>query len=133
MTDRHARARLVAWGALVGDPGEEQGLTPDDWDGSRAFAFAGNLAVVGIAAPVVEELLFRGLGFSLLERYGRWPAILAIGIAFALWHGLVLALPLLFAFGAGLAYMRSRTGSVYPGIVFHALFNALQVALAVSL
>ena len=118
---------------LLGDPGREQGLVPRDWDGDRALAFACSLAVVALAAPVVEELLFRGLGFSLLERFGRSAAILAGGVAFGLWHGLLLALPLLVAFGIGLAYMRSRTRSVYPGIVLHSAFNALQVVLSVTL
>ncbi len=32
------------------------------------------------------------------------------------------------AFGLGLGYLRSRTGSVYPGIMLHVLVNALSVS-----
>jgi len=32
------------------------------------------------------------------------------------------------AFGLGLGYLRSQTGSVYPGILLHILVNALSVA-----
>ena len=118
--------------ALVGNPGEEQGLAPTYWDGGRALAFALNLAVVSIAAPVVEELLFRGVGVSLLERFGRVAAIVGVGIAFGIWHGLLIALPLLIVFGAGLAYMRIRTGSIYPPMLLHGVFNTISVTVAVT-
>ena len=115
------------------NPGEEQGLTPDEFDGSRAAPFVASVATVVIVAPVVEEILFRGLGFSLLRRFGKWQAIVAVGVAFALWHGLLEGLPILFAFGAGLTWLRARTRSVYPGMLAHALFNGLAVAASVLL
>jgi membrane protease YdiL (CAAX protease family) len=85
-----------------------------------------------MVAPVVEELTFRGLGYSLLTRYGRWTAIIGTGLAFALAHGLVNAFPILAAFGIGLAYLRSRVDSVYPGMIVHGLFNAIALTVAVS-
>jgi membrane protease YdiL (CAAX protease family) len=88
--------------------------------------------VAGVA-PVVEELLFRGLGYSLLERYGRWVAILLVGVTFALGHGLVEGFPELALFGCALAWLRSRTDSVYPGMLVHALFNAIALVAAVTL
>jgi membrane protease YdiL (CAAX protease family) len=115
------------------DAGEEQGLTPEEWESDRAGAFAANAIVVAGVAPIVEELTYRGLGFSLLARFGQTAAIVLVGILFGLGHGLVTALPILTAFGIGLAYLRSRTGSVYPSIVLHSLFNALALALAVAL
>jgi membrane protease YdiL (CAAX protease family) len=120
-------------GAIVsqfGNPGKEQGLTPHHWDSHRAAAFAANLVAVSIIAPIVEELIFRGLGFSLLERFGERAAIALVGVAFGLWHGLVVALPLLILFGGGLAYLRARTRSVYPGMVLHGLFNTASVVLS---
>jgi hypothetical protein len=115
------------------DPGEEQGLTPDTWDASRADAFFANVAVVVIVAPIVEELAFRGLGFSLLRPFGEWQAIVGVGLAFALWHGLLEGLPILFVFGAGLAWLRARTGSVYPGMLAHGLFNGIALTASVFL
>jgi membrane protease YdiL (CAAX protease family) len=44
----------------------------------------------------------------------------------------VQALLVLIPFGAALAYLRERTGSVLPGIVVHALFNAAAIAVSVS-
>lgn len=113
-------------------PDREQGLAPKNWESAHAAAFALNVFALAIVGPIVEELTFRGLGFSLLEPYGDTAAILGIGVAFALWHGLIQALPVLFVFGAALAYLRSRTGSVYPGMVLHMLFNGLALLIAVT-
>ena len=113
-------------------PGDEQGLIPKDWEPSRAAAFAANFVVVALIAPVVEELTFRGLGYRLLEPFGRWVAIVLVGLAFGLAHGLVEALPILAFFGVGLAYLRSRTGSVYPGLLVHATFNSLVLIVSVA-
>jgi uncharacterized protein len=114
------------------DPGQEQGLTPDKWDSSRATPYVVNFLVFVVVAPVVEELTFRGLGYSLLEPLGRNVAVLWIGVAFGLAHGLLEALPILIAFGAGLALIRARTDSVYPGMVVHGLFNAVALIVSVS-
>jgi membrane protease YdiL (CAAX protease family) len=111
--------------------GSEQGLTPNGWQPGREGQFAANLVAFGLVGPVVEELTFRGLGFKLLERYGQGFAIVATGLAFGVWHGLVEALPLLAAFGAGLAYVRSRTRSIYPSILLHASFNTIALVVAV--
>jgi membrane protease YdiL (CAAX protease family) len=51
---------------------------------------------------------------------------------FGLWHGLVEALPVLIVFGFGLAYLRSRTNSIFPGMLLHALFNAAALIIAVT-
>jgi membrane protease YdiL (CAAX protease family) len=113
-------------------PGQEQGLTPDRWEPAHAAAYVGNGVVVSVAAPIVEELTFRGLGYSLLVRFGRWTAIVLVGVLFALAHGLVDAFPFLAALGSMLAYLRSRVDSVYPGIAVHGLFNATALVLAVA-
>lgn len=114
------------------DPGEEQGLTPDEWDPSRANAFFVNALVVVVVAPIVEEVMFRGVGFGLMRRHGPWLAILGTAAAFAAIHGLVEGFPILFAFGAGLAWLRERTGSVYPCILLHGTFNGLALVVSVS-
>jgi membrane protease YdiL (CAAX protease family) len=112
--------------------GREQGLTPTGWQPQHAEAYAANFVVVAGVAPFAEELLFRGLGFSLLRRFGRWRAVAAVGIGFALYHGLVQALPELALFGCALAWLRSKTASVYPGMLLHAAFNAVALVAAVT-
>jgi membrane protease YdiL (CAAX protease family) len=112
--------------------GREQGYTPPSWEPSHAGAYAANFVVIAGVAPVVEELLFRGVGYSLLAPFGRWTAILAVGIAFGLVHGLIAGLPLLALFGASLAWVRARTDSVFPGMLVHASFNAIALIAAVT-
>jgi membrane protease YdiL (CAAX protease family) len=142
-------SRNAAWfaiGVLVGvyvvelvvtllpirNPGSEQGLTPTHWEPGHAGAFAANVVLFAVVAPIVEELTFRGVGQSLLRVFGRWPSIVAVGIAFGVWHGLVQAELVLVPFGLGLAYLRDRTRSVIPGIFVHALFNGAALALSVA-
>jgi membrane protease YdiL (CAAX protease family) len=112
--------------------GREQGLTPTGWEPKHAGAFALNLVAFALIGPIAEELTFRGLGFYLLQRYGQTAAIVVIGITFGLWHGLIEALPVLIIFGIGLAYLRSRTNSIYPGMILHATFNGAALILAVT-
>jgi membrane protease YdiL (CAAX protease family) len=120
------------YGALV-HPGNEQGLTPDKWEPAHAAAYIGNAIVICTWVPFVEELTYRGLGYSLLERFGRGWAILAVGMLFGLAHGLVLSLPVIVVFGCALAWVRSKTNSVLPGMVAHALFNAVALIAAVTI
>jgi membrane protease YdiL (CAAX protease family) len=112
--------------------GREQGLTPTGWEPSHAGAYAANFVVIAIVAPVVEELMFRGLGFSLLVVFGVSTAIIVVGVAFALAHGLLQAFPELLVFGSALAWLRYRTDSVYPGMVLHGLFNGISLVAAVT-
>jgi len=113
--------------------GKEQGLVPDRWEPSHAGAFAANFLVVGLVAPVVEELTFRGLGFSAIGSLVSPAAtVLWVGIAFGVWHGLVIAFPVLAILGAVLALLRLRTASVYPSMAAHAIFNAAALIAAVT-
>jgi membrane protease YdiL (CAAX protease family) len=113
--------------------GREQGLTPSHWEPSHAGAYAANFVLIALVAPVVEELTYRGLGYSLLVRWGRWTAIIVTALAFGLSHGLVEGLPVLTIFGVGLGWLRSRVDSVYPGMIVHGVFNGLALVLAVTL
>lgn len=112
--------------------GSEQGLTPDRWDPSRSGAYTFNFIVIAAFVPIVEELVFRGVGFSLLRRFGAPVAIGGTAVAFALAHGLVQGFPILLVFGLGLGWLRWKTGSIVPGIAVHASFNALSLILAVT-
>jgi membrane protease YdiL (CAAX protease family) len=116
----------------VEDPGKEQGLTPTHWEPSHAGAFAANVVLFCAIAPFVEELLFRGVGYSLVRSsLGAAPAIAIVGVMFGAWHGLLVALLILIPFGAVLAFVRERTDSVVPGMVVHALFNGAAIAVSV--
>ena len=120
--------------SLVGDfdATEEQGLVPDEWDPSRAAPFIAFFLAVTLLAPIVEELTYRGLGFSLFQPYGVLLAIAATGLLFGLTHGLLIGLPVLAFFGFVVGWLRARADSVYPGMLLHATFNGVALLVAVS-
>jgi hypothetical protein len=132
-----ALALLAIWVAAAAlspflDASEEQGLVPKEWDSSRAGAFAAFFVAVTVLAPTVEELTYRGLGFSLLAPYGTGMAILVTGALFGAAHGLVLGLPVLVIFGIVIGWLRHRTASIFPPILLHAVFNGTALIVAVA-
>ena len=84
------------------------------------------LAVV--AAPLFEELFFRGFLFRGLARSWGWALGAVISsAAFGAAHAqLTIFLPL-FALGFALAWVYKRTGSLWTCISLHALFNGVSV------
>jgi membrane protease YdiL (CAAX protease family) len=131
-------ALLAVWAisfalGKVLDAGKDQGLVPDHWESRHAGAFVANFAVVVLVAPVVEELIFRGFGVTGIALVaGPTAAILGVGIAFGVWHGLLVAFPVLAILGGILAALRVHTASVYPPMVAHAIFNGTALVLAVT-
>jgi len=127
-------AILIGAGVLlqVLGAGDEQGLTPEGWDSSRAGAYAANFLAVALVGPIVEELLYRGAGVSLFAGLGALPAVAITSLAFGLAHGLVLALAALVFFGIVTALLRLRTDSIYPCMLVHCAFNATSLVVAVA-
>jgi len=110
----------------------EQGLIPEHWNPSKIAPFAAFCVVVVVIAPIVEELLFRGVGYGLLARFGEYTAIILVGLSFALVHGLIAGFAVIASFGAGLAYLRAKTDSIYPCMLLHASFNAFGLAIGIA-
>ncbi|WP_022886140.1 CPBP family intramembrane glutamic endopeptidase [Glaciibacter superstes] len=98
----------------------------------RTVAFA---VLLVAAVGFVEELLFRGFLLQALRTRGNLTrAIIISGVTFGIGHIVNLlrgyslpdqALQLVAAvlIGIALAYCAVLTGSILPGVVFHALFN----------
>lgn len=114
--------------------GEEQGLVPDAWDGERWAPFVANAVVVAVVAPIVEELLYRAVGMAVVSSVGSTAVAIGVtGLAFGLAHGLLVALPVLTAFGVILGWLRARTASVVPCMIVHGIFNGAALLAAVTL
>lgn len=81
-----------------------------------------------VIAPVVEEIVFRGLVYRFLrQRTGvAWSAIVS-GALFSAVHGYLVVLPALFVFGVALSLVTERFASIVPAIVLHATKNALAL------
>jgi membrane protease YdiL (CAAX protease family) len=120
--------------AVLGIVTDQLGLTgtttPDFSSRTQAFTiFFVTIAV--LIAPWIEEISMRGLVYSsLARRFGFWPA--AVVSAF-LWSGAHLVpgvLLVLAGEGVLLAYLRSRTGSVLPGVGLHCVQNTIASLVA---
>lgn len=97
------------------------------------------VVVVVVGVPIAEELFFRGLLLrSLARRVGRPAAIVGSALVFGLAHlegnrpGAVevTVITALVGFGVMQALLAETTHRLGPGIVAHATFNALTLALA---
>ena len=99
-----------------------------------AFFAIGFLAVVVAVAPLVEELVFRGLLYGWLAgRWGKTVGWIVSSLAFAAAHTepahIVLVLPLGLLFG----WLRQRTDSLLPSLVAHIANNGLALVAAAYL
>ena len=105
-------------------------------ESSRAAALT--LAFIAVAtAPLVEELIYRGLLYSAMQRViGRWFAVIVVSSMFAGLHvyqyrqniGAILSISLL---SLVLTTIRARTGRLLPCVVIHLVFNGIQSLLIV--
>jgi membrane protease YdiL (CAAX protease family) len=74
----------------------------------------------------MEEILFRKLFLDRLLVIGETGAIIISAILFGLPHAFSQGIPQMFGtFLIGLvwAYMRVKTGKLWPGIILHIMFN----------
>ena len=86
--------------------------------------------LIVIAAPISEELCFRGMLYGgLRERLPRYPAALVTGLIFGGLHATtgVTAVPPLIVFGFLLALLYEKTDSIVPGIMLHMLNNIVAL------
>ena len=123
------------WAAALGI--EENDDLPQELgadDSSTALFFVAVL--VCVAAPIAEELFFRGFCFTALRRrIGVAGGAIATGVIFGLIHAgsadLVFLVPL-GVFGTLLCLLYHRTGSLLPCMVLHALNNSLALGVSQS-
>ena len=86
----------------------------------------GGVVRVVIIAPIVEELIFRGVimtGF--MRNYKIGYAIFFSALMFALFHLNPWQFPATFMLGLALGWIRFRTGSILACIAGHAIHNGL--------
>jgi len=111
---------------LLGGQGETIGIVLEQYG---IEGFWQTILIIVVLPAVVEELFFRGVMFSALERGGTWPALLLTSISFAMIHGDIynFAGPLL----AGLiyGYLVYTLDSVWPALFAHLVNNGLMLLL----
>jgi uncharacterized protein len=87
---------------------------------------------IGVGAPLMEELTFRGfLQSALAQRVGFWPAALITTAAWTLlhWGYSVAGMAEVFLIGLYFSWLLWRSGSLWPALICHALYNSGLVLL----
>lgn len=111
-------------------PFPESWLT--DYTESSAVVSAGPAVIVFlatvVAAPVLEEIVFRGLIYNRLRDGMPIPVAALISSAvFAVLHGSPIWICYTFVFGLLLVAIYERTGSIFTNIALHVGFNLFGI------
>lgn len=129
---------LVGAGIIAMSLGVDVPANPDgESGGTEMLNVIGNFwltfAVSVVLAPIIEEIVFRGVLFPAIKRrYGLMAGVMVSSLVFTLVHinpvQMISVLPL----GIYLAIMYHRTGSIYPGMALHATWNLMVLLIAQS-
>ncbi|MDJ0792035.1 MAG: type II CAAX endopeptidase family protein [Acidimicrobiia bacterium] len=122
-------APFVIW--IFGDDPPEQGVS--EVAGSTETVLEQILVIlaIAVAAPIIEEVIYRGMLLSTLRRrFSAWPSILISAFIFAVIHAVldpnaIAVVPGLFLLGIVLAYAALRTGDLSLSIALHSGINLL--------
>lgn len=118
------------WPATFGQERLEE-RTRELWDSAHGAGLALLVVVVVLGAPLVEELVYRGLLQGALTR--RLTDVLGLGLAatwFALIHFQPVEYPGLFVAGLTFGVCMVWTDRLGMGVLAHMAFNASALALA---
>ena len=87
--------------------------------------------VVGLLAPLAEEMVFRGAILRSLLRWKQnpWVGIAISALLFAVVHMNPAQMPHAFLIGLLLGWMYWRTDSIVPGVVYHWVNNTVAYIL----
>ena len=89
------------------------------------------LGLVGVCAPIWEEVLFRGFFLaSLTKWFPLWLSVVVSGLAFSLAHFSAAQFLPLWAIGIimGIVFVRSR--NLVASIILHSLWNVIVLAIS---
>ncbi len=129
---------LMRW--VTGEPtdviahGTLRSMLDDPW--TPGFLLVGFGAVV--LAPIFEEVFYRGLLQRTVRQMGigPWPAIIGTSLFFAFVHigaADAHALVVLFVLSLGFGWVYERTGRLFAPLLMHMLFNAGNLAMAMTI
>ncbi len=92
-------------------------------------------ALAVVTAPLIEEIVYRGLIYSSVEGLmGKGAAVAFVTMLFALVHapqywGSAAALASILSLSLVLTLLRARTGNLLPCFATHLVYNAIQVGI----
>ncbi len=86
---------------------------------------------VCVAAPVMEELLYRGVLWDILNDKGAAAAIAVCAFVFAIAHGSITVFVMPLIYGTACGYIMYRYKNIIYPVVMHFICNALALTLTV--
>ncbi len=88
------------------------------------------IMTIGIVAPLIEELIFRGEAFRVLEKSFSGPMVILLqAILFGAVHAFPLQKIQTFIMGLVFGYVRSKTDSIWPPTIMHITSNMIACLL----
>jgi uncharacterized protein len=89
--------------------------------------------IVGVGAPIAEEIFFRGLALRAFRKRGWawWPSIIVTALYFGATHLQPLQFPALVMFGIAVGWLVQRTNRLGPAIWAHVGFNVTAAVVLV--
>lgn len=115
----------LAFQSLLGGPvanPQLEALAPEGFTWTSLVAM---LLLVGVLVPFIEEIIFRGLVFGWLRKHLPFAAAApAAALLFAVAHQVWVLVPVLAFMGLVLAAVTERSGSLWPAIILHGVFNS---------
>lgn len=97
------------------------------------LGYIANIVGMFLLAPFFEELLFRGMFFGEIKKYGSWFAILVTGITFGLWHANIGQTLYTMVLGICASFLIAKTDSIIPCIILHGIFNLIGTIQSLTL
>ncbi|NMO89210.1 CPBP family intramembrane glutamic endopeptidase [Actinomycetospora sp. TBRC 11914] len=125
-----SRVIIIVYVSLTGDHSDpQQDLT--QFSGVAAAFWV--VLLGGLVVPLGEELLFRGVGYGAMRRYGPVVATIVSSLVFAIAHGLNVVFLAVLVLAVLNAVLYERTRSIWPCFVTHASFNLCSFVVLLAL
>ena len=86
--------------------------------------------IIIFLAPIIEEVVFRGLFYAALKSYFPWiVSLIFSSVVFSLLHENILAFTLLFSLSLLLTFIYELYGKLFYPILIHSCFNITMLFL----
>lgn len=94
--------------------------------GDTGFGYFTYLFLVAISAPIMEELLFRGILYKNSESLGELFAVALSGITFGLYHANGVQSLYTIVLGVTSCLLLLKTESIIPSMILHFMLNGVS-------